>query len=108
MRRQRWTSKPCFAKSISIKSGKRRSDGYAQKAAGITPGDLFCVVGTRLRKPRGDLTAGQKSAEGVVGHVVGKASEALRNRKVESTDRPSRERWSKTRTIGVVIRSQIS
>jgi hypothetical protein len=27
--------------------------------------------------------------------TVGKASEALRNRKVESTDRLSRERWLK-------------
>src|ERR1035437_4868737 len=104
MRRQRWTSEPCFAKSVSIKNEKCRSGDCAWKAAGITPGDLFCVVGTRLRKPRGDLTAGQKSAEGIVGDGVGKASEALRNRKVESTDRPSRERWSKARTIGVVIR----
>jgi len=31
----------------------------------------------RLRMPRGILTAGQKSAEGVLGYVVGKASEAL-------------------------------
>ncbi len=46
----------------------------------------------RLRLSRGNLTAGQKSAEGIVGHVVGQASEALRNRKAESTDRPSRER----------------
>jgi hypothetical protein len=49
----------------------------------------------RLRMPRGILTAGQKSAEGVLGHVVGKASEALRRRKVESTDRPNRKRWLK-------------
>jgi hypothetical protein len=46
----------------------------------------------RLREPKGNLTAGQKSAEGVVDHVVGKASEALQHRKAESTDRPSRER----------------
>ena len=46
----------------------------------------------RLRLSRGNLTAGQKSAEGVLGYVVGEASEALRNRKVETTDRPSRER----------------
>src|SRR5438445_8942358 len=82
MRRQRGTSEPCFAKSIFIKHGKRRFGDCAWKAAGITPGDLFCVAATRLREPRGDLTAGQKSAEGIVGHVVGKASEALRNRKV--------------------------
>src|ERR1700692_806316 len=31
----------------------------------------------RLRMPRGILTAGQKSAEGILGYVVGKASEAL-------------------------------
>jgi hypothetical protein len=37
----------------------------------------------RLRLSKGDLTAEQKSAEGVVGHDVGKASEALRIRKVE-------------------------
>src|SRR5260370_35346907 len=40
MRRQRWTSRPCCAKSISIKNGKRRSGDCAPKAAGITPGDL--------------------------------------------------------------------
>ncbi len=28
----------------------------------------------RLRVPRGTLTAGQKSAEGIVGHVVGKGA----------------------------------
>ena len=27
----------------------------------------------RLRQPRGGLTAGQKSAEGIIGHGVGKA-----------------------------------
>jgi len=66
------------------------------------------VAATPLREPRGDLTAGQKSAEGIVGHDVGRASEALRNRKVESTDRPSRERGLKARTIGVVNRARIS
>ena len=83
MRRQRGTSKPCLAKSIFIKNGKRRSGDCAWKAAGITPGDLSCVAATRLREPRGDLTAGQKSAEGIVGYDVGRASEALKNRKVE-------------------------
>ena len=37
----------------------------------------------RLRRPRGHLTAWQKSAEGVVGQTVGKASEALQGRKAE-------------------------
>jgi len=31
----------------------------------------------RLKLPKGGLTAEQKSAEGIVGHAVGKASEAL-------------------------------
>jgi len=37
----------------------------------------------RLSAPKGNLTAGQKSAEGILGHVVGKASEALQSRKAE-------------------------
>ena len=37
----------------------------------------------RLRRPRGRLTARQKSAEGVVGQAIGKASEALQGRKAE-------------------------
>ena len=39
----------------------------------------ICPVSSarRLRRPRGHLTAEQKSAEGIVGPAVGKASEAL-------------------------------
>ena len=59
---------------------KRRSGDSARKAVELTPGDLSCVR-NGLRLSRGSLTAGQKSAEGVLGYVVGKASEALRNRK---------------------------
>jgi len=33
----------------------------------------------RLRLSKGGLTAEQKSAEGILGHDVGKAFEALRN-----------------------------
>jgi hypothetical protein len=46
----------------------------------------------RLSMPQGILTAGQKSAEGVVGRVVGRLV-GTPNRKVEATDRPSRKRW---------------
>ncbi len=59
----------------------------------------------RLRLSKGSLTTGQKSAEGILGHVVGKASEALQCRKAESTDRPSRERWLKARTRGAASRT---
>jgi len=45
------------------------------------------------------LTVSQKSAEGKVGHAVGKASEALQCRKAEQTDRPSWERVIEARTV---------
>jgi len=57
------------------------------------PQEICSVSLRRLRVPWGGLTAGQKSAEGVVGHVVGKASEALRRRKVESTGRAGNGGW---------------
>src|SRR5258708_25289892 len=72
------------------------------------PQEICPVSLRRLRLPRGSLTTGQKSAEGVVGHVVGEASETLRRRKAESTDRLSRERWLKARTKGEASRTWIS
>ena len=42
------------------------------------PQEICSVSLRRLRLSKGFLTAGQKSAEGIVGHDVGKASEALR------------------------------
>src|SRR5947207_10276440 len=56
------------------------------------PQETCSVSLRRLSMPQGILTAEQKSAEGVVGRVVGKASEALQCRKVEATDRLRRER----------------
>src|ERR1700731_3834338 len=82
-RRQRRTSGQLIAKSISIKGAKRRSGGCAPKAIELTPGDLSVSPPRRLRGSRGRLTAGQKSAEGVIGQAVGKASEALQGRKAE-------------------------
>jgi hypothetical protein len=76
-RRQRRTSGQRIAKSISIKVAKRRSGGCAPKAIELTPGDLSRVAARRLRRSRGRLTARQKSAEGIIGQAVGKASEAL-------------------------------
>src|SRR5687767_6873843 len=97
MRRQCRTSGRLTAKSISIKGAKRRFGDCARKAAELTPGDLLRVrKGLRLSK--GGPTAEQKSAEGILGHDVGNASEALRKPKGGATDRPSRERWPKART----------
>jgi hypothetical protein len=56
------------------------------------PQEICFVSLRRLRLPKDSLTAEQKSAEGILGYAVGTASEALRSRKVELTDRPSRER----------------
>ena len=39
-RRERWTSEPVTAKSISIKGAERRSGGCASKAVELTSGDL--------------------------------------------------------------------
>ena len=54
------------------------------------PQEICSVSRKRLRGPKGNLIAAQKSAEGVLGRVVGKASEALQGRKAESTDRLNR------------------
>src|SRR5258707_7848347 len=59
------------------------------------PQEICSVSLRRLRLSKGGLTAEQKSAEGIVGHDVGKASEALRIPKGGAMDRPSRKRWPK-------------
>ena len=41
------------------------------------PQEICSASLLRLRPPKGGLTAGQKSAEGILGHDVGKVSEAL-------------------------------
>src|SRR6516164_6390448 len=62
------------------------------------PQEICSVSLRRLRLSKGSLTAGQKSAEGILGHDVGEASEALRKPKGGAMDRPSRERGPKART----------
>jgi len=56
-----------IAKSTAIKDRGGKSGGRAVKAVDLTSGGLRCVPATRLRPPQGDLTAAQKSAEGIVG-----------------------------------------
>jgi len=65
------------------------------------PGEVCVMFRSRkLRAPRGALTVAQKSADGIVGQDVGKASEALQRRKGGATDRAEPERGPKARTIG--------
>jgi len=71
------TSGRLITKSISIKGQGCRSGRGAGKAIELTWGGLRRVPISELREPRGDLTATQESADGVVGQAVGKASEAL-------------------------------
>ena len=55
-----------IAKSTAIKGRGGKSGGRAAKAVGLTSGGLRFVSAARLRLPQGDLTAAQKSAEGIV------------------------------------------
>jgi hypothetical protein len=56
-----------IAKSMVIKDRGGKSGGRAVKAVGLTSGGLRSVPATGLRSSQGDLTAVQKSAEGIVG-----------------------------------------
>jgi hypothetical protein len=97
LRRRRRASGQLTAKSISINMPKT-----AKLTQEICPVSL-----RRLKLSRGNLTAGQKRAEGLVGRDVGKASEALRNRK-ESKGTPNLERWLKARPRGAASRTWVS
>jgi hypothetical protein len=50
--------------------------------SGRTSGRLI-AKSISIKGQGGDLTATQESADGIVGHAVGKASEALQGRKAE-------------------------
>jgi len=56
-----------IAKSTVIKGWGGKSGGRAAKAVDLTSGGLRCVPATGLRWLQGDLTAAQKSADGIVG-----------------------------------------
>jgi hypothetical protein len=87
---------PSRVRSVDSATVHRRRPSLPQEICPVSP--------RRLRLPKGSLTAGQKSAEGILGHDVGKASEALQMPKGGAMDRLSRERWLKARTRGAVSR----
>src|SRR5262252_6069857 len=70
------------------------------------PGEV-CVVSrvSELGKPRGDLTAAQKSAVGVVGQAVGEASEALQSRKAEQRIGRAGNDGQRPERVGVASRT---
>ena len=61
------TSGLLIAKSISINGQGCRSGRCAVKAIELTWGGLRRVPASELGKPRGDPTAAQESADGIVG-----------------------------------------
>jgi hypothetical protein len=71
------------AKPISIKLTGGKCGGCASKAVELTSGDLRQVTESGRRGKRFIRIVSQKSAEGKVGHAVGKAREALQCRKAE-------------------------
>ena len=75
------TSGRLITKSISIKDQGCRSGRGAGKAIELTWGGRVPLL--ELREPQGDLIRAQESADGIVGHAVGTASEALQGRKAE-------------------------
>ena len=93
------TSGRLTAKSQSINGQGCRSGRGAGKAIELTWGGLCHVPISELSAPRGVLTVAQKSADGIVGQAVGKASEALQSRKAEQqigragNDGRRPERW---------------
>src|SRR5215831_11030836 len=84
------SSYPSKARSVDSATVHRRRLSLPQEICSASP--------VRLGLSKGSLTAGQKSAEGILGHDVGKASEALRMLKGGAMDRPRRKRWLKART----------
>ena len=78
------------------------------KAIELTWGGLCPCSESELRKPRGDLTAAQKSAEGIVGHAVGKASEALQGRKAEQRIGRAGNDGRRPERLGAASRTGIS
>jgi len=84
------SSYPSRVRSVDLATVHRRRLSLPQEICSVSP--------RRLRLSKGSLTAEQKSAEGILGHDVGKASEALWMPKGGETDRPSRKWGPKART----------
>ena len=104
-RRKRRTSGQRIAKSISINGAKRRSGGCAPKAIELTPGDLPRVAIAATEKAERPSDRGQKSAEGIVGQAVGKASEALQGRKAEQQIGRAGNEGRRPERVGVASRT---
>ena len=94
-----------ITKSVSIKDQGCRSGRRAGKAIELTWGGLRRVPISELREPRGDLTAAQESADGVVGQAVGKASEALQGRKAEQRIGRAGNEGRRPERLGVASRT---
>jgi hypothetical protein len=102
------TSGPLIAKSSSIKGRGCRSGRDAGKAIELTWGGLRHVPFSELGKPQGDPTMAQESAEGIVGHAVGEASEALQVEKAEQRIGRAGNDGRRPERLGAASRTGIS
>ena len=68
------------AKSKVIKDAAVNSAVVRRKSLNLPREVLHCVLETRLREPRGDQTAAQNSAEGVVAIPIEQATKQLGSR----------------------------
>jgi hypothetical protein len=66
------------------------------------------VFRSELRQPQGGLTAVQESAEGIVGHAVGKASETLHAEKAEQRIGQAGNGGRRPERLGAASRTSIS
>src|SRR5262249_28990574 len=89
---------PSTARSVDPAAVHRRRLSLPREICRVSPV-------RRLRRPRGRLTAGQKSAEGIVGQAVGKASEALQGRKVEQQIGRAGKEGRRPKRVGVASRT---
>ena len=71
--------------SIHHMAKQRRSDGYASKATGSTPGDPLRVLLWRTGQPQGAPTAQRKSAEGILAGARERAGEGPNGARAEWT-----------------------
>ena len=100
------------AASASVRRSARKTSTLTWCRSAVSLSCLFLMTASRMRAcARGHgsrlcvRTVLCRSAFSSARHFVGKVSEALRDRKVEQTDRPSRKRGLKARTREVASRT---
>ena len=92
---------PSTARSVDPAVVHRRRLSLPREICSVSPHG-------RLRRSRDRLTAVQKSADGIVGQAVGKASEALQSRKAEQQIGRAGNDGRRPERLGVASRTRNS